>query len=444
MLEQFKEYITTHNLLQGNAPVLAAISGGIDSVALAHLLNEAEIAFAIAHCNFGLRGEESDADEQFVKKLAKKYKVPYYVQHFETESFARQEGISIQMAARELRYAWFNTLVREHGFQALATAHHRSDLAETILLNLTRGTGIAGMHGILPRQGHTIRPLLFMGKEDIMSLVHSRQLAWREDSSNSSIKYQRNFLRHEVLPLLKQLNPNLEQTLEQTAQKVSAVERWFAASMQALRPLLVKEEKNTVYIDIDILKQQAEARLVLYEVIRSYGFNYSQASQVIDTLEAEAGKLFYSPTYALVKDRQHLVITPKNLQAFAGLDIAEQTTEIDADGFKLTLKQLSVKDTPIDTSRKVACLDLDKLQFPLQVRNWKEGDWFVPLGMNQKKKISDFLNDEKVPLTLKKEIKVLTSGGNIIWVIGKRIDNRYKLTDESTRMLKIEIITPVA
>jgi tRNA(Ile)-lysidine synthase len=439
MLEQFKEYITTHNLVQGSGPVLAAVSGGIDSVALVHLLNEAAIPFAIAHCNFGLRGEESEADEQFVKKLAKKYKVPYYVQHFETQAFADQEGISIQMAARELRYAWFTSLVREHGFEALATAHHRNDLAETILLNLTRGTGIAGMHGILPKQGHVIRPMLFMDKDDIMSIVHGRQLAWREDSSNESVKYQRNFLRHEVLPLLKKLNPNLEQTLEQTAQKVSAVENWFAASMLALRPNLVKEDGKLTYIDIDTLKAQQEAKLVLYEVISGFGFNYSQAGQIIEALDGEPGKLFHAPAYTLLKDRQKLLITPKDLQAFAGLDIAENITALDAGSFKLVFNQLNTAEHAIDTSRKVACLNLDSLDFPLQLRNWKEGDWFVPLGMNQKKKLSDFLTDEKVPLTLKKDIKVITSGGNIIWVVGKRIDNRYKVTEESTRMLKIEI-----
>ncbi|MDO1445688.1 tRNA lysidine(34) synthetase TilS [Rhodocytophaga aerolata] len=437
MLEKFKAYVQDKELFTPNDKVILAVSGGIDSVVMCHLFHQANFPFAIAHCNFGLRGEESDEDELFVKKLAKKYKAPFYSDHFEAAAFAEKEKISIQMAARTLRYEWFNRLAESEGYAYIATAHHLNDSVETLLLNITRGTGIAGLHGIQPKVNRLIRPLLFADKEEIHAYVVENQLAWREDSSNQSIKYQRNLIRHEVIPLLKKINPSLESTMEQTIERLTAVEHIFQAEVERVRQQVIRKQGDVEYLDFTFLQQETEPLIKLYELIKETHFSYTQAQDIWQVLEAEPGRRFESPTHTLVKDRTELIITPKQVQQFISATITENQDFFSNESLELRFQEVSAKNFSIPTDANIACLDKQLIQFPLKLRQWKQGDWFCPLGMNKKKKLSDFLIDVKIPLNLKSKIWVLTSNGSIVWIIGQRIDNRFKITEKTEHILQI-------
>ncbi|RDC66064.1 tRNA lysidine(34) synthetase TilS [Adhaeribacter pallidiroseus] len=439
MIEKVLTFAQQYQLFTPDHQIIAAVSGGIDSVVLCDLLAELNLKFAIAHANFGLRGEESDADELFVKKLAKKYNVAFYSEHFNTKAFAAQEKISTQMAARTLRYTWFENLRQQLNYDRIVVAHHQSDTVETILLNLTRGTGLPGLHGIAPKNGYLIRPLLCLRKDDIYDYVTTKQLIWREDSSNETTVYQRNKIRHEVIPVLKQLNPNLEHTVQQTAAKISAAEILVNEYVQKVREQVLRTENGITYLDIAGLPSSAALPLILFELLQPYGFSFELTQSVIGTFAAESGKLFESVTHTLVKDREQLVITAKNLQAFGSYEILADQKELIVPDLQLSLTHLTATNYKITTGKKVAALDYNLLQFPLKIRTWKEGDWFVPLGMNGKKKISDFLIDEKVPVNLKDRVRVLTSNNSIAWIIGYRLDNRFKITDKTEQVLEMKI-----
>ncbi len=439
MLHNFITYIREKALFGPEEKILLAVSGGMDSAVMLHLFARAKFTFAVAHCNFGLRGEESDADEAFVKKLAKKYKVPVFTEQFRTEAFAEQEKVSVQMAARTLRYEWFNTLLMEEGYAYVATAHHLNDTVETVLLNLVKGTGIAGLHGIGVKNGRIVRPLLFADKESIYDFVVENQLVWREDASNESSKYQRNLIRNQVVPLLKEINPNLEGTMAHTVERIAAVEQIFEEQISLLRDELITSGENARFLDFTRLQTQTAPLIRLHELLKPYHFNYPQAKDLWEALDREPGKIFYSPTHTLVKDRTRLVITPKSLAAFGTSKLHRDQTAFQLEGLKLAVQLLPTADYRISRSPKVAALDLKTLHFPLKVRRWKEGDWFCPLGMTGKKKISDFLIDEKVPLNLKERVWVLLSGDSIVWIIGHRIDNRFKITDKTETVYQLSL-----
>lgn len=437
MLEQFLTYIHEKNLFAPDDSILLAVSGGMDSVVMSHLFDHARFNFAITHCNFNLRGDESDEDELFVRKLAKKYKVPFYAESFDTAAFADTEKISIQMAARALRYRWFGQLLQSGKFAYVATAHHVNDVVETVLLNLTRGTGMAGLHGIAPKNGRIVRPLLFTRKEDFYAYVTEHQLVWREDSSNVSTKYQRNLIRHEVIPHLKTINPALETTMQQTIARVSAVERIFEVEIERLRQATIRETEQAVYIDTVLLQGEAEPVIKLCELLKPYFFSYGQTQEIWQSIDGEPGKQFHSPTHTLVKDRTELVITARRLDDFMSLPIEAGQETVQTDDFQLQLQTFPATNYRIPGSPDVAALDAQLLQFPLKLRKWKPGDWFCPLGMDNKKKISDFLIDEKVPLNLKDQVRVVISGQSLVWIIGYRIDNRFKITPKTEHILQI-------
>ncbi|MDX5346548.1 MAG: tRNA lysidine(34) synthetase TilS [Hymenobacteraceae bacterium] len=439
MLQKVSDFIQDHKLCQPQERILAAVSGGIDSVVLCEVLHQLKYDFGIAHCNFNLRGEESMADELFVKKLAKKYKVPYYSDSFETKEYAEQEKISIQMAARILRYNWFEKLRHQHQYDHIATAHHLNDTAETILLNLVRGTGIAGLHGIAAKNGAVIRPLLALQKDEIFDFVVENQLIWREDSSNENTKYQRNLIRHEVIPILKQLNPNLETTLQHTTEKITGAEQIYHAYIDEVKNRTLRIEGQTLFIDLQELKNATAVPVVLFEMLKPFHFNFAVVKEIIEAFDAISGKTFESPTHLLVKDREQLVLTQKNLAAFRSEEIAEGQQELQTEQFTYTLEVKDATDYHIPINTKIAALDADLLKYPLKLRRWKEGDWFIPLGMKGKKKISDFLIDTKVPANLKPNVLVLTSEQSIVWVVGQRLDNRFKITDKTERVLEIRL-----
>ena len=441
MLDQVRHFIQEHQLFSLETDtLLVAVSGGQDSVTLAEVLHQLGAQFAVAHCHFGLRGEEADADEQFVRKLAKKYEVPYFVEFFQTKAFAEQEGISTQMAARALRYEWFERIRQTQGLTYIATAHHQRDAAETMLLNLTHGTGLAGLHGIPPKNGAIVRPLLGIGKPELFEYLVENQLMWREDASNDSPVYQRNRLRQEVLPVLRDINPNLDQTLQFTAERVGGAEEIVRRYVQDTAAQAQRTEADATYLDIRLLQKTAATALVLHELLRPFGFSFPVVKDIVAAFPAESGRRFESPTHRLVKDREQLVITPKNLTKFGTHQLQAGQEVLKIDGLHLRLELQEVSETfEVPRGKAVAALDADALKFPLIVRPWQEGDWFMPIGMKGKKKLSDFLIDQKVPLNLKDNVQVLCSGdGKIAWVIGFRPDERFRVNDDTERVLVVK------
>lgn len=428
------ENLLDTSLFTAQDSILVAVSGGIDSVVLldtlfayfqAHQPTPKDF-LSIAHCNFQLREQESNEDELFVKSIAEKYQVPIFCKRFETAMFAEKNKLSIQVAARQLRYLWFEELLQIHHFQYLATAHHLNDSIETILYNLAKGTGIAGLHGILPKQGNIIRPLSNASREQIVAYAHKQQLRWKEDSSNATDKYSRNLLRHQVIPVLKQINPNLEETLKDTMLRIRVVEQIFQEEVKNFREKAVKKDKENhiYYIDIQEIKSKKENLVKLHEVLKEFGFNFTQTKLIMNSLHKEAGKLFSSLTHTLVRDRASLVITP----------IVSQTGYF--------LEHRVFEKTPnfqYSTSPNKVHLDYDKVGGNFVVRLWHEGDRFSPIGMKGKSKnVSDLLNELKIPLNLKKQVYVLVIQEEIAWVVGYRLSEKFKITDQTKQVLELE------
>jgi tRNA(Ile)-lysidine synthase len=439
MLDLFKKYIQSENLFGVEDKILLAVSGGIDSVVMVDLFSKSKFDFGIAHANFCLRANESDEDELFVQKLAKKYKVPFYSEKFETSNFAANEKISIQMAARTLRYEWFKQLLQTYKYTYLATAHHQNDLLETVILNFTKGTGISGFHGILPKRNQIIRPLLFAEKEDLRDYLAENYLAYREDSSNESNKYQRNLIRNEVVPILKQINPNLEVTISETVQKVIVAENEFYTNLQVWKDATLIKKGDVC--EISMSGALSKPLLFLAELLKEYNFTYPTSQQIYDNLENPvSGSQHLSPTHKLQFDRDKLILSPKNIQMYGSILINTTDELVSIQDFNLTLKHSDwKKGNSLKTKPNAQLFDLSTLQFPLKLRMWKEGDWFIPLGMNGKKKVSDFFIDQKIPLIEKQKTWVLTSKDSIVWIVGHRIDNRFKITDTTEKVVEIKV-----
>ncbi|MDQ2770075.1 MAG: tRNA lysidine(34) synthetase TilS [Bacteroidota bacterium] len=441
MLDSVHQFIEEHQLfnLETDA-VLVAVSGGLDSVVLLDVLHRLGAQVAVAHCHFGLRGEDADADEQFVRKLAKQYGLPYFAEFFRTKEFAAQEGISTQMAARLLRYRWFEQTRQTQQLAYIATAHHQRDQTETMLLNLTHGTGLAGLHGIQVKNGPVIRPLLGLGRDDLHEYLVERGLRWREDASNDSPVYQRNLLRHEVLPVLREINPSLDETMASTAERVGGAEEIVRRYVADTAAQARRDEADVTYLNIATLQKTAATALVLHEILRPFGFAWPVVRDIVGAFGGESGRRFDSPTHRLVKDRENLVITPRRTAQFGTFQLAAGQTDLLADGLRLKAElHDDARHFLIPRSKSTAALDADKIRFPLTLRRWQEGDWFMPLGMKGKKLLSDFLIDQKVSLNLKDEVRVLTSAdGKICWVVGWRVDERFKVEDATERVLTVQ------
>ncbi len=437
MLESFLTFIGEHELLGPDDKILLTVSGGIDSMVMSDLFLRAGYEFSIAHCNFQLRGEESDADEALVKEMAKNRGISLFTERFETERFASDRGISIQMAARQLRNEWFEALLERHGFDIYAVAHHLDDSFETFLFNITKGTGIAGMHGIRPKSGHVIRPLLFATRAMIEKYARERSLIWREDASNTSLKYHRNKIRHMVVPVLREINPDLEKTFLSTVERISAVEDIFLSQIRNVRERAVMRKDSGLWIRMEAVMKSPGSPAVLHELIRRFGFNYRQAANIVRHWPGRSGRLFYSPTHIMVADREYLIISARETEKEEMVKIEKGTREVSLRQVTLTFQVLPAEEVSFNTGEETAILDYDKLLFPLLVRNRKRGDFFRPLGMRGKKKLSDFMIDEKIPVNLKKDVMVLQSGDDIAWVINYRIDDRFKVTESTRHVLKI-------
>lgn len=438
-VQQFQEFIARHALFSTQNKVLAAVSGGKDSVLLAHLLKSSGFDFAIAHCNFQLRGAESTRDETFTSNLAKLLQVPIFLTHFNTADYAAEKHISIQMAARELRYNWFAKIAAEENFDVIALAHHQNDAVETVLLNLTRGTGIAGLHGILPKNGKLVRPMLFLSKENIDQVCAEENLDFVEDSSNASTKYARNKIRLEVVPKLKELNPKLEQTFAQNLERFRQLEQLLQHDLQVLRDAVFIDLKSETRIKIADLQKLYPQQLLTFGLLRKFDFSEQVVADLLVSLEKHSGKIFESPSHQLILDRTEIIIQPKKTSVKEALQIEENQNEIQLQNFKLRILQeesaLIIKNNPMSTS-----VSAEKLVFPLTIRNWQNGDYFFPLGMQHKQKLSDFFIHQKVPLNQKNEIPVLVNGNQeIIWIVGFRLDDRYKVQTDSKKVVIFEL-----
>ena len=445
MQKEFLAYIKNENLFATSEKILLTVSGGIDSVVMCQLFYEAGLKFGIAHCNFQLRGTESEEDEKFVKQLANWYKVPFYSNLFDTTAFAESKNVSIQMAARELRYSWFEEIRKKEKYKYIATAHHQDDSIETFFINLIRGTGIAGLHGILPKQRTIIRPLLFATKNKIIEFAAIAKLRYREDSSNASDKYLRNKIRHQIIPVLKEINPSLEKTINDTIQRLKNVEQIYYSQINFYRGIVMEKEKKYEIIPKRHFSMLNPLETYLYEFLKPYNFNLSTVKEIILGRSGVSGKQFFSSTHRLIIDRDKLIIDIKSDVQRPMSDlispIKKNQKEIVFDETKLNFKTITKPaNYTLQTTNYIASLDFDKLVFPLDIRKWKKGDSFYPFGMKGKKKLSDFFIDNKVPLNQKENTWLLTSAGEIVWIIGMRIDERFKVTDKTKKIYFAELV----
>lgn len=444
MLEAFKIYNRDHGLLNFGDRVLLAVSGGVDSVVMTHLFAETDFECAIAHCNFQLRGEDSDADEAFVRSLAELVEMPVYVERFDVDREMEEKGVSLQMAARDLRYEWFAGLAREQGFSAIATAHNLNDSVETFFLNLTRGTGIRGLTGIPNQNENIIRPLLFASRKEIDAYAGLKKLAFREDQSNRETKYQRNKIRHDVIPSLEQINPAFIQTMASNMDRMLQLRDIVERNVDGVRDKIFQKMSGEIRISIDDLMELEPAGTWLYELFAPFAFTRPQCKDIEHFLQSDTGKCFLSPTHQLYKNRDQLILVESKPDSFERyyLDTPEKQSHLPFSMDVELIKRAELGKIPSD--KNTACLDFDELLFPLTIRRWQHGDYFYPLGMDQIKKLSDFFVDEKIPVPMKERTWILASGKKIVWIMGQRIDNRFKITDTTKGVLVLRLQPDIA
>jgi tRNA(Ile)-lysidine synthase len=454
VLQQFKSYIANNKLFNHTDTLLVTVSGGIDSMTLLHLLLAAGYRTGVAHCNFQLRGEASDGDEQLVRTCCATKNIPFFVAHFDAGKYAAEKGISIQMAARALRYAWFESVAAEHGFDKIAVAHNANDEVETFFLNLARSTGLRGLSGMAAAQGKIVRPLLFAPRADIACYAQENAVSFREDASNSQVKYARNRIRIEIIPEFVKLNPSFLSTMQGNMERLGAAQRLVGKMADELRKKACTEKADTLHIKISALPAD-QLHLWLFELLYGYGFSGATVDDIAAAINGISGKIFYSPTHTLLKDRDSLIVAKKRKEEViaSGLRIEDaksgskgwtaaaakdnlNTCKVKLGGMEFSFEMLDNRSISLNQGSNVALLDYDALQFPLTLRHWREGDRFMPLGMKGEKKLSDFFTDCKLNLFEKqKQLLLCSANGDIAWVVGRRADNRYRVTGKTTRIL---------
>ncbi|MCF6213908.1 MAG: tRNA lysidine(34) synthetase TilS [Flavobacteriaceae bacterium] len=418
-----------------HAKLLIAISGGVDSMVAASLFQKLEFNVGLAHCNFKLRGQEADLDAQFVKDWANKNKIPYFITRFETKEYANIHKISIQMAARNLRYEWFKEILQKKSYDYIITAHHANDNIETTLLNLTRGTGLKGLLGIPSKNDKIVRPLLPFSRDEILNYAQKNNIAWREDKSNASVKYIRNKIRHQVIPVLQELNPNLIESYNKTLGHLNDLQYILNERLDTVKKELLSELPNGV-ISLDITKALALSnhKVYLFELLRDYGF--TAWNDIENLLYSQSGKQIFSKTHRLLKDRQVCLISPLEDASEHAFEIKNINEGLQNSKLSLTFEEVSQADFN-NANRSVIFVDADKIKTSLVVRKWQKGDYFYPLGMQGKKKLSDFYKDQKMSLLDKEDTWLFCANKDIIWIIGQRLDNRFKVTEDTKKIIKI-------
>lgn len=434
MRDLVRAYIEKYQLLTENRPVLVGVSGGADSIALLTILVELGYSCIAAHCNFHLRGEESLQDERFTKEYVEKLQIPFVKIDFETEQYAAENHLSIEMAARELRYRWFEEQRVHWGAQAIAVAHHRDDNVETFLMNLIRGTGIRGLSGIQPKNGFVVRPMLAVSREEIQNWFAKRNLSYVTDSTNLSDAYTRNFIRLRILPLLEEVNPSVKKAIARTSEHLAATEVIYLQVIEEARKEVFDSENR---LSIAALMKYPAPNAVLYELLKVYGFSRSVVEDIYSSLTKESGKVFFSSSFRLIKDRDYLLFSPL---------VKEEIQEYILNGdekewigpIELSFESVVITtDFQIRKEKNIAYFDADKLTFPLTLRKWQEGDWFIPFGMKGRKKLSDYFSDRKFSRLEKEQTWLLCSGDTIIWIVGERSDNRFCLDKMTKRALVV-------
>ena len=446
MLALFQEHIAQQKLFQKEERILLAFSAGIDSVVLAELLLASKFKIGIAHVNFQLRGNESDENENFAKAFAAKHGLAFYSIRFDTEAFAVQEKISIQMAARKLRYDWFETIRLQEHYDSIATAHHLSDSIETFFINVSRGTGIAGLHGISLHINYIKRPLLPFTKKEITAYAEKNNFEWQEDSSNQKDAYLRNQIRHHIVPEFEKINPSFANQMDELLLEISEVEKIKNIWLSDLQNIGLEKKDGHIRISIDWLKSLAQGKYFLSQTLKSFGFSITSSNDCWKALDKQSGIQFFSASHRLVKDRTHLLIETLSeeqlAQQAAATHFLWQPSQMVLDLGPFVIEGLESTSVPAldQLSSNQACLNADLLEFPLQIRKWQAADSFQPLGMQGNKKLSDFFIDEKFSLIEKDNTFVMVSGTDIVWVIGHRISEKYKVNHncKSTYLFNIK------
>ncbi len=435
MLDDFIKYIAENRLFGENDRILLAVSGGTDSMVMANLFLTAGFKTGIAHCNFCLRAEESDKDEELVRLFASRNNIPFYSVRFETKAYAGKHGISIQMAARELRYDWFERIRSENGFDFVAVAHNLNDNIETLLINLIRGTGIAGLTGMKPASNRIIRPVLFATRQRIAHYRDSENIQFREDKSNEETKYTRNKIRHLVVPVLKEINPSVEDTLNETAGRLAGINEIVSAYTGSIRDRISTTKDDTIIFRINDIHGYLSNSALIFELFRKYGVTGALIKDMINLLNGLTGSQIFTRTHRLLKNRDELIITPLEKATPCTMEIKKITDFADVPGI-VSAEIIEVSQSfKIPDDPFVAYLDLDTVSYPMVIRPWQTGDYFFPLGMDRKKKLSDYFVDRKYPITSKEQALILESEGKIVWIIGERIDNRFRVTGATLKVL---------
>lgn len=440
MLRKLVRFVEEENLFYRDEKILVAVSGGVDSVVLLDLLVKMEVSCAVAHCNFQLRGDESDGDNQFVNALADKYDIPFHDISFDTKGYAGKNKLSIEMAARELRYNWFEEICEAHQYNYIATGHHADDVAETVLINLARGTGIHGLTGIKSKLGKVIRPLLPFTRSELLQYASENAINFREDSTNQETDFVRNKIRHQVIPVLQEINPGIRKTMTENVARFREVEQLYNDVIEENRLHLVFRRDNQLLISIPRLKELPAPTSHLFEILSPFGFHHRDVKSISKSLDSISGKRFFSATHQLLRDRKYLILS--------------EIEEADSNEYLIEKDQLEISipmeieakfqdrsaDFKFSTSQTIACLDADKLNFPLKLRKWQEGDVFQPIGMKgKKKKVSDYFVDRKFSLQDKQNTWLLLSGKKIVWIVGHRLDDRFKINDDTTKIYHLEV-----
>jgi tRNA(Ile)-lysidine synthase len=440
MTERFTRFIEDNDLFTAEDKVLLAVSGGIDSMVLAHLFVRQGFDFSIAHCNFNLRGTEADDDERFVRDYAENHRIKFFSKSFDTTGYASAKGLSIQMAARELRYRWFEELRSASGFAAIALAHNLNDNIETFLINLVRGTGIAGLAGIKPKNDYLVRPLLFASREEIREYCEKYEVKYREDSSNADTKYVRNKIRHLIVPVLREINPSFENTIEETISRVGDINEIYSGHISKIRKSLIRESKKSLSVRISDLMALSPLNTMIFELFRSFGLTRPMVPELIKLVTSRTGSHLNTSSYRFIRNRGEILIESIESDPESSLQLVfNSLDELLAGNFGAKIVQAACGEgfeIPRDTTS--TCLSLNKLKFPVVIRNWKPGDIFYPLGMNKKKKLSDFFIDNKLSMPEKERVLVMESAGKICCIIGIRTDNRFRITRATTKCLIIE------
>jgi tRNA(Ile)-lysidine synthase len=437
ILKNFLSFIKQHELFTHQQNLLVACSGGVDSMVLCDLLRQHQYNFAMAHCNFRLRGNESNADEQLVKHYAVLHGITVHVTHFDTDEYAAEKKLSIQLAARELRYQWFDDLLNEYNYDYLLTAHHAGDNTETVLMNFFKGTGIHGITGIALKRDKIVRPLLFAAKKEIVEYAGHHGISWREDASNASDKYARNFFRNRIIPQVEEMIPNASGNVNETIKHLQDAELLYLQAIEFHRRQLLESRKQEIHIPVAKFAAVVPFETIAYELLKPFGFKAHQVGEIRQLLQAETGRYIACDTHRIIKNRRWLIIAPLAANDAENIVIDEEDKKVLFPNGTLQITNSLNKEFSKDLL--TVTLDAKKLAYPLLLRKWKTGDYFYPLGMPKKKKIARFMIDQKLSATDKEKLWVLVSSNKIVWVVGHRIDDRFKITDVTKEVLKIRV-----